>query len=195
MSDQYFLWSCLVLFSAKTSRMILWIPLVNFAFAGWRGLSTISLPGRSWSYKGRKCRQSQTSSSWNERKTCLPRNTCYWFKCLFTLALKTCWNPKKGGVWEGKDSWERSVLHRVRIFYFGGRGSRKRERELRQLCLLLSWWCNRKLAVEYNFCLMSSQLPNRCKFLYITGDSFLCVKLLCVVGFTVNFLAVFWKGS
>lgn len=115
-SSQYFSWPVSILFSSKTSRVLLWISLANFAFAGWDWLSTTFLPGRSWSYKGRKCVRSQTSSSWNETKTCLSGNTCYWFKCLFTLTLKTSWNSKKGGVWKGKDSWERSVLHGVRIF-------------------------------------------------------------------------------
>lgn len=116
MSGQHFSWPVSVLFSARTLGVILWIPLVNFAFAGWHWLSTTFLPGRSCSYKGRKRGRSQTSSSWNETKTCLSGNTCYWFKCLFTLTLKTSWNPEKGGAWKGKDSWERSVLHVVKIF-------------------------------------------------------------------------------
>lgn len=159
MSDLYFSWSASILSSIKTSRMVLWISLLNFAFACWHWLGTITQPGRSWSYKGRKCRQSQTSSSWNETKTCFSWNTCYWFKSLFTLSLKTSWNSKKGGVWEEKDSWEISVLHRVRISNL----------QKKQNSDNTVYWCldgaTGNWTIEYNFCLMSSQLPNRCKFL------------------------------
>lgn len=151
MSGQYFSWPVSILFSTKTSGVILWIPLVNFAFAGWHWLSTTFLPGTSCSYKGRKCGQSQTSFSWNETKTCLSGNTCYWFKCLFTLTLKTSWSSKKGGTWKRTDSWERSVLHGLRILIC-------KRTELRQPCLVESWWGNRKLG--HRIQLLSDVKPN-----------------------------------